>query len=273
MIGVLLALAASGLWGSADFLAGQASRRVPVLTVTLVSQAAGLAAMAVVLAVRGGVSTGAAWWGVAAGVVGVAAVTCFYQALAVGTMSVVAPVVATSAAVPVLVGLVRGDRPSPLAAIGMGVALAGVLAASRSPGTARPADHGRSLVLAVAAALLLGLQLVFLDGAGHTDALSGVAASRLASVVLVGMVALLRRPAIEPRWLPQVAVVGLLDTGANLAYALASDRGLLSLIAVLASLYPVLTVALAYTRLGERLSRTQATGVGLTLIGVICIVG
>jgi drug/metabolite transporter (DMT)-like permease len=273
VIGLVLALAAGVLWGTADFVGGRLSRHVPLLVVVVCSQGAGLAVLWLVLSVRGHIAPAAIGWGVIAGVLSLGSVTCLYRALTVGTMSVVAPLVATSAAVPVLVGVSGGERPGPVAAAGVALALGGVVLISRQVAHEPPVDHRLSVVLAVAAAVFAGGQLVALARAGAVDALTGVAASRVTSVAVFICVLLSSRPSVPVRTLPAAAVVGLSDTAAILAYTIASARTLLSLAGVLASLYPVVTVALAHLLLRERLRPTQWVGAALALTGVVLIVG
>jgi drug/metabolite transporter (DMT)-like permease len=270
--GLLLALSAGVLWGSADFGGGRLSRRLPLLIVVTCSQGAGLVALTFVLLARGHLAVGAVGWGAAAGLLSLGSVTCFYRALAVGTMSVVAPLVATSAAVPVLAGVASGERPGTAATAGIALALAGIVLVSRQLALEPPEDHRLSVVLAVAAAGFAGAQLVALQRAGAVDALTGVAASRATSVAVLVAVLVLSRASAPARNLPAAAVVGLLDTGANLAYTAASARSLLSLSGVLASLYPVVTVALARFLLHERLRASQWAGASLALAGVLLIV-
>jgi drug/metabolite transporter (DMT)-like permease len=267
--GAPAALAASVLWGTADFLAGRASRRHPTALVALVGQAAGLLVLAAILAVRG--ADGAAVpAGAAAGVFGVAGVLSFYGALAAGPMSIVAPIGATSAIVPLIAGVVDGDRPGVLQWLGVALALAGVVLASTEAGV-DPGDRARArrgVRLAVLAALMIGLTLVFLGKAADHDALTGVATARLVAVPVIGAVVLRARAGAPLRALPGLAVIGLLDTAANTAFALATTAGLLSLVAVLGGLFPVVTVALAYLVLHERLEPLQRAGVVLALAGI-----
>ncbi|WP_211880868.1 DMT family transporter [Pseudarthrobacter albicanus] len=271
-MGIALSLAASLLWGTADFLAGKASRRLPLLTVMLFSQLAGLLGLVLVAAFGRHLDLGAVGWGVAAGVTSLGSLACFYRALAVGTMSIVAPIVATSAAVPVIGGFLIGERPGPVAVGGIVLALVGVVLASRQRTGAPIRDHRLSVGLAVAAAFFLGLQLVFLHQAGQIDALTGVSASRFTSVAVFALIAVVLRPAVSIRQLPGVALIGVLDTAANLAFTLATLNGALSSVAILSSLYPLVTVGLAYVQLHERLSRTQLAGVAAALTGVLFIV-
>jgi drug/metabolite transporter (DMT)-like permease len=267
--GAPAALAASVLWGTADFLAGRASRRHPTALVALVGQAAGLIVLAAILAVRGADGAAVAP-GAAAGVVGVVGVLAFYGALAAGPMSIVAPIGATSAIVPLVAGVVEGDRPGVLQWLGVALALAGVVMASTEVGV-DPGDRTRArrgVRLAVLAALMIGLTLVFLGRAADHDALTGVATARLVAVPVIGAVVLRARATAPLRALPGLAVIGLLDTAANTAFALATTVGLLSLVAVLGGLFPVVTVALAYFLLHERLEPLQRAGVVLALAGI-----
>jgi drug/metabolite transporter (DMT)-like permease len=260
------ALLASLLWGSADFLGGQASRKHPAAMVALVGQAIGFVALALILAFHG-VDAKAIVPGLVAGLLGAVAVLCFYRALAVGTMSVIAPIVATSAIVPVLWGVLDGERPGALQSIGIVVALVGVILASNEPG-GKAQNSKLALRLAVVAAIGIGLSLVALDRAASHDALTGVAAARAtASPILLGVVLYRRARAPLSAW-PTFALVGLLDTAANSAFAIATTSGLLSLVAVLGGLFPVVTVALAYFVLHERLQPLQRAGVLLALAGI-----
>jgi drug/metabolite transporter (DMT)-like permease len=264
MIGA--ALLASLLWGTADFLGGQASRKHPAAMVAFVGQAIGFVALALVLVFHG-VDAKAIVPGVVTGLLGAVAVLCFYRALAVGTMSIIAPIVATSATVPVLWGVLHGERPGTLQWVGIVAALAGVILASNEPG-GKPANSKLALKLAVVAALGIGLSLVALDKAAEHDALTGVAAARaVAAPILLGVVLYQRAKAPVNAW-PTFALVGLLDTAANSAFAVATTSGLLSLVAVLGGLFPIVTVALAYFLLHERLQPIQRAGVLLALAGI-----
>jgi drug/metabolite transporter (DMT)-like permease len=283
--GAPAALAASLLWGMADFLAGRASRRHPTVLVALVGQVAGFAALALILAFHG-VAAGALVPGALSGAVGVGAVLAFYGALGRGTMSVVAPIGATGAIVPMAYGVIQGDRPDALQWLGVAAALVGAVLASREPartevgvpaGPAGPAgarhavttaDQRAAVRLAALAAFLIGLTLIGLDKAAEHDALTGVWAARLVAVPALALLALRARATAPVRALPQLSLIGLLDTAANCAFAIATTGGLLSLVAVLGGLFPVVTVALAYLLLHERLEPLQRAGVVLALAGV-----
>ena len=278
MLAAALALAASLTWGLADFLGGVQARRHELLAVVAVSQFAGLAGLLVLVALAAGPQPGfeAAWPALLGGASGAVAVAAFYRALAVGTMSIVAPIVATSVAVPVLWGLGGGERPSALAAAGMALAIAGIVLAAREPAeqeAGRRASQRTAIGLAVLAAVTLGGLLVGLDASTERgdDALWAVLFARVASCTLVAAAALAARPRVDRASLPALAALGALDTSANALFAAATGHGLLSVVAVLSSLYPVVTVLLARVLLHERLARAQQAGVAGALAGVVLI--
>jgi drug/metabolite transporter (DMT)-like permease len=276
VLGPLLALGASLSWGIGDFLAGRASRRVRLLTVLVVSQAAGLVSIAVVVLARGEGAPAAGRLGYAAlaGVAGAAGLAALYRGLAVGSMSVVAPISATAALVPVVAGVVTGERPSAVQAAGIGLALAGVVLASRNAeATGRGRGFAAGVGLALVAALSFGLLLVALDAASEGDALWSTLAMRATSFSVLVAVALAVRARVSPGRsdLPVLVAVGLLDTAGNALFALASTESLLSVAAVLAQVYPVVTVILARVVLKERIARSQQIGVVGALVGVALI--
>ncbi|MGZ6825327.1 MAG: EamA family transporter [Mycobacteriales bacterium] len=270
---VLLALLSSLLWGTSDFLGGTAARRLPAAAVVGLSQALALfllAPLALVLGAR----PDSLLPGVVAGAVGLLGLGAFYAALAGGTMGVVAPVASLGVLLPVVVGLVRGESPSALQAAGIVLAVAGVVLASgpelSGGGPVRP------LVLAVAAAGAFGLVTVLLaDGSkGPAGAVVvTVLVMRVTSVALAGTAYLVvRSRGFRTRAgrgdVGLLAAVGLGDLGANACYALATRGGLLSVVAVLGSLYPVATVLLARQLHAERLRPVQVVGVAGALAGV-----
>lgn len=272
MLAIALGLASGLSWGAADFLGGLASRRASALSVVAVSQSAGLLMALALLAIARPAAPSAAAYalGIGAGLVGALGLAAFYRALAVGTMSLVAPVSALGALVPLAVDLAAGRSPGPLALAGMVVALGGAALAGTVPG---PASR-RGLGLAVVAALGFGGFFVLIaEAAERADALWALTAARSGSVPLAVAAALAvgAGVAVGRRLLPLVVAAGILDAGANLMFAAGSQRGLVSVVAVLASLYPVVTVALAAVALRERLGRLQAAGAGIALAGVVAI--
>ena len=271
MLAVALGLASGLAWGVSDFFGGLASRRIPSLAVVAVSQCAGLAyALILLAAVRPEAPPGAELaLGLAAGASGVVGVASLYRALAVGTMSLVAPIAALGAVVPIAVDLAAGRTPGALALAGMLVALAGASLAASAPGRASRGGVG----LAVVAALGFGGFFVLLSEAADHSALWALASARAASVPLAVTVALAVGVglAMSRRLLALVLAVGVIEATANLMFAAGSQRGLTSVVAVLGSLYPVATVALASVVLKERLGRLQATGAAAALLGVVLI--
>ena len=214
-------------------------------------------------------------WAALAGSAGIVALGAFYRALAIGTMSVVAPISATAAAVPVLVGLAEGERPGGLQIAGMAAALAGVILASREPvEEGCPPANRAAIGLALVAAAGFGTFFVGIDRASATAEVPWViVVQRCCSVSLLVIATLVVRPSLprDGASLLVLAAVGLLDLGANGLYALATTHGLLSVVSVLGSLYPAVTVVLARFVLAERIARVQEVGVVLALAGVIAI--
>ncbi|MGY1828673.1 EamA family transporter [Blastococcus sp. SYSU DS0541] len=276
-VAALLALASAVVYGAADFLGGLASRRASVFAVVAVSQLTGLLALVVLLPWLGGpVTTADLAWGAASGLAGSAGLLVFFRALAVGVMSVIAPVTAlTAAAVPVLVGLLGGERIGPWATAGILLALGAVVLVSAEGGLralrgARPA----SLVPALVAGAAFGLFFVLLDRTSAGAGLTPLVAARVASVALVISVALTTRQGLRPgrAALPLVLVSGLGDMTANALFLLATQQdGPLAITGVLASLYPVSTVVLAQIVLRERLVPAQLAGLGTAAAAVVLI--
>ena len=276
LLALALALASSVVWGVADFSGGSLTRRLPAFAVTVVSQAAGFAVLVVAVAVRGDVGARSFALGVVAGIGGGAGLAAFYRALSLGTMSVVSPIAACGAVVPFAIALATGERPSVVAVVGAALALGGAVLASLVERRAASPERARAVALAVAAALALGLFVYFLGlGSRDGDALSTLLGARVGSLGLLIMLALGRRAPLRlPRGsLTAVALVGVADVSANALFAFASGHGLLALVAVLGSLYPVVTVLLAHVLLGERLTRAQQAGVAIALVGVVAIAG
>lgn len=274
-MGPLLALTASLSWGLGDFLAGLRTRRLPVVTVLVVSQAAGLATIALVVGVRGAGPPDARHllYGSLAGICGAVGLAALYRGLAIGPMSIVAPISATAAAVPVIFDLVTGDRPSGVQAAGIALAVAGVVLASRAGAAEGRRASTEGVGLALVAAVSFGLLLVLLGEASEADPYWGTLAMRGTSFSLLVLAALVLRPsfALAGRDLPVLLLIGVLDTAGNTLFAVATTESLLSVAAVLGQLYPVVTVLLARLVLGERMSRGQGAGVVSAFTGVALI--
>ena len=271
----LLALLSSLLWGGADFLGGTVSRRLPALLVVGASQFAGLLAIALVAVATGELDapTGYLPWAVAAGIAGLIGLVAFYSALAMGTMGVVSPIAALGVVVPVVVGLARGERPAALQLAGIVLAVVGVVLASGPELGGRAG--ARPLLLAAVAAIGFGLALLFIAEGARSSTVMTLVTMRVTSVTIVAtlLVALARRTSVRlsSRDLPLIAVIGIGDVAANLAFGAASTKGLVSVVAVLGSLYPVVTVLLARVVHQERLALVQNVGVVAALGGVTLI--
>ena len=269
----VLALLSSALWGSADFLGGTLSRRLPALVVVGASQAVGLLTIGIVAVAAGAYSAPLDYlpWALVAGLSGMVGLTCFYVALAVGTMGIVSPIAALGVVVPVFIGLAGGEVPSAEALAGIAVAIVGVVLAS-GPELAGRAGL-RPVLLAGVSAVGFGIALYAIARGSDTSTLMTMVSMRLVSVVLVGVVVLVQlgRPSLGVRDLGLISVVGVGDVLANLCFGVASTKGDLPTVAVLGSLYPVATVLLARGLNGERLGRIQQVGVGAALVGVVLI--
>ncbi len=276
-LAVLLALGSALSWGVADFSGGLLSRRLPTLTVTAVSQLAGFVALLVAFALHGGVLDRRSFeLGLLAGLGGGSGLAALYQALSLGTMSIVSPLAACGALVPFTVSLATGERPSPIALAGAALALVGAVAVSLPEQRSQVPERVRAVALALAAAITLGLFTYFLGlGSREGSPLSTLVGARVGSLAVLGALAIAARQplAIGRRMIVPVAAVGLCDVTANALFGFASGHGLLALVAVLASLYPIVTVLAARVLLGERLSRGQMAAVAVALVGVCALAG
>ncbi len=273
---VVMALVASLIWGSADFVGANTSKELAPSTVMLWSTLIALPLLAVVAVVSGDlVFDGATMgWGLFAGVAGAIGLTALYQGLSTGVMGVVAPISSTSVLVPVLVGVATGDVLSALQVVGIVAAVVGiVLAGGPHLREFRTGGH-RPILWALTAALFIGLSLVGLAYGSETSSVSTLLCQRLVYVVVLALIVAVTRAPRRParRHLVPLGAVGTGDITANGLFAVASRSGPLAVIAVLASLYPVATVLLARRLHAERLSREQVTGVVCAFAGVAAVV-
>ncbi|HEU4996768.1 MAG TPA: DMT family transporter [Gemmatimonadaceae bacterium] len=276
----LLALASAVFYGSADFVGGLVSRRLAAIPVVLVSQAAGLVVVVLLLPLLPAASPTTAdfWWGAAAGLAGGTGVALLYHALAIGTMSVVAPTTAVAAVtIPVVASIALGERPGLLAMFGIVLGIGAIILVSQQ-NSSLSTDGARARSLGVGTALGAGVAVgFFLLTLAQTRAAAGMwplVAARGVSVTLIGLVAVARRTSLRmtPRLGALTVVCGLVDMLANALYMLAAQTGPLSPVVTLSSLYPATTVLLARAVLGERLNAWQSAGVVCALIAVVLIV-
>ncbi|MFF9209766.1 MULTISPECIES: EamA family transporter [unclassified Streptomyces] len=277
------ALATSLLWGLADFGGGVLTRRAPALTVVVVSQTIAAAVLGAIVVATGGWSEAGPrlWFAFAAGLVGPVAMICFYQALARGPMGVVSPLASLSVVVPIGVGLVLGERPGLMQVAGAAVAVSGVVLAGGPQRNGAPVQQ-QTIVLTLVAALGFGAVFALIAEASTTvtglflalfvQRLTNVAAGGAALYISVkrGAPAL---PGGRFPWsaLPALGFVGLADVAANGTYSIAAQHGPVTVAAVLASLYPVVTALAARGFLRERLRGVQAAGAGLALLGTLLL--
>jgi drug/metabolite transporter (DMT)-like permease len=275
MLAIALGLGSSVVWGTADFFGGLFTRRLTLSGVVVSSQAAGFLALLAALWVLGGDVTGrSVGLGLAAGVCGAVGIASFYAALAAGKMSIVSPVSACGALVPVVLALATGERPGTLALAGAAIALTGAVMASMHEYAGEEPGSRLAIVLAAVAATGIGGFLFVIGHAvegGHT--LPALLGARVGSLAILVAVSLAReQPVLVPtRSLPAVASIGLLDSAANGLFAVATQHGYLSIVSVLGSVYPIVTVLLAQVVLRERLSRIQVAGVATALVGVALV--
>jgi drug/metabolite transporter (DMT)-like permease len=248
-------------------------RTLGALRVLFVVQISGCVAIAIAIAVRGkGPHDAAVLLAIPAALSGTLGLFAFYRGMAIGAMSVVAPIAGISAAVPVTVGLATGERPSLVQVGGIVLALVGVGLASREH------HEGESKVaagvgLALLAAIGFGGYFVPMHAAGAADFWWASLIFRAISLLVVFVAVVVARPSLRmsPPDLAFVGAVGIGDLLGNLLFAASSGHGLLSVTSVLASLYPIVTVVLARVVLRERVGRSQQAGVVATLAGVAMI--
>ena len=298
MTAILLALGSSVGYGVSDFLASRVAKRVPPVLLVLYSQALqSVVLLVVVVAVSQPYSQAGLAWGTAAGAVGAAGLVAYYQALATGQAAIVAPLASSGAVLPLLVDLARGRRPGPVALAGLVMVLAGIAVTSLASGEQEeegpaPTWHGPParrrrgavprpplpVLLALVAAVLFGLFFVGVDLGGEAAGGSvlwvalGVQLGALPTTLAGGLRSRGRRLGIDDRaLLLPVAVLTMLNLSADGFLAYAVTRGDLAVVAVLASLAPVVTAACAHALTAERPSGAQTAGAALAVLGTLVV--
>lgn len=269
-----LALLGALSWGVGDFLGGLASRRIAVLAVLAISQAVGLVGVAIWVLLEGEPFPRAddLLPGVVAGAAVIVGLGAFYRGLAIGAMGVVAPISAAYPLIPLAFDGARGIAPSLLQWAGAVLVFAGIFVLSREP-----TPDGRRLaagvMLALLAAVTFGVYIVGIDLGADESVPWTVLAVRTTSVLLVLMAVLVTSTSLRlpRRLLPALLVIGMFDTGANVAVTLATTYGAAGIVAVLSALYPLVTIALARIVLGERLSVLRRGGGLVALTGAALV--
>ena len=274
----LIAVLSSALYGAADFTGGLAAKRAPALIVTWFSGFAALAVLALALPFARGTPTGPDWaWGTAAGVCGAAGAALIYYSLARGPVSVASPIVAgVGLSVPVIVGVVLGERPSALAWGGVALCLISILPLSWADdhAGAYPAAHvRRTVMVSIGTGLVVGWFLVGVARISPGAGFLPLVLARSVAVATLAIVALASRVPLRP---PAGAVVmasacGALDSAANVAYFLAVRAAPMALVSAIVSLAPATTVLLARTVLRERWTVAQRWGLALAFGAGVCI--
>ena len=276
-MGSLLALVSSLLWGTADYLAGNLSKRFKAIAVTAISQTFGLifGLLTILLFadfIRPNLSMNGYFIpGVIAGIAGFIGLVAFYTGLATGRMGVVSPISSLSVLIPLFFALARGERPSSLELIGITIAIAGAFMASGPE--IRNGLPVKPLLLAVVAAIGFGTALTFIAIGSETDSLHTMTSMRVASVSICILLAIRYQSTggIPGKEFPLLIFIGVADFLANFILGVATTKGLVSIAMVLGSLFPIVTILLAYKFLHERLAKVQYLGIGFALGGVLLI--
>jgi len=275
-----LALMTAIVYGASDFLGGLAGRRTAIFGVVIWAQVTGMLALAFVLPMLGGHAVASdLWWGALCGIGGVAAIGMLYRGLAIGTMGIVSPISAVlGASIPLIYGVVlRAERPTWLAYSGIAAALAAVICVGGGPGSSRSRGWPPGIVEGLLAGVGFGAYFILLAQTRTAAGLIPLLAARVASVILLVAAGLAfggpRNLRVTRATVVLVAGCGVLDITANVLYVIAVHTGPLALVAVLSSLYPAATVALAAIVLHERLRPLQWAGVALALGGAAAIAG
>jgi drug/metabolite transporter (DMT)-like permease len=287
-VDILLALGAAVSYGASDFTGGVLSKTTAVFLVLLISQIVSLAVLLAVLPFwEADYSTQAIAWGATAGAAGVAGASALYRGLSVGRMSVVAPISGVLAAgIPVLVGLWLGERPTPLALMGVGAGLVAVVAVSRTPDPGAPAGStssvrqqvtaakgpGRGVLEGLGGGIGFGLFFVLLERSPADSGLWPLVGMRTSMIAVAAVVAIGRLSRSLPTGLVlRLGALGVINVLADLLYLLATRHGLLSLVAVITSLYPAVTVILSRSILREPMDMPQVVGLLLAAASVVLI--
>lgn len=275
ILAALLGLCSAAAWGAGDFCGGLASKRTRVYSVVAVSQFIGLLLLILfaLLFPEGGLALRDMIFGALGGIFGALGLLALYSGLASGVMGLVAPISAVVAAiVPLLFSLLTEGVPGLDQLLGFGFALIAIWLITR--GEQVSSLNIRDLRLPMLAGAGFGIFFIFIDQVSESAIFWPLVSARSASILMVVVLAAfkgnLERPSTNH--LPLMALVGVLDTGGNVFFALATRLGRLDISAMLASLYPAVTVLLAWILLEERLSSRQWIGIGVVLVAIALIV-
>lgn len=267
---LLFALLCACTYGTADYFGGRATRHVPAAVVTLAGQTAGMVILGSIAVASGVPAPPAAdwWWGGLAGVFGSTGLLFFYKSMSTGHMTTAAPVTAmVNALIPVAFGFAIGERPGVLALVAVPIVLVAVALVSGLLEQGRGRAPFAVVAQAATGGAFFGLILVALHQTSDTSGVWPVLVMRFFSTpyMVAVVLATRQRPGgLRSRWRVVVAS-GVLDSLANWFYVLAVREGMLSVVAMVVTLYPAVTIVLATGVDHERLRRPQI--IGLVLAG------
>lgn len=274
----LLALLSSLLWGSADYHAGNLSKKYPAIAVLGINQSFGLIFGVILVLLSGSWHTtaigpgGYLLYGALAGISGYIGLICLYAGLSTGRMGVVSPISSLSVLIPLAYALFyKGDHLTPILTFGVIAATCGGILASGPEFSQRVSL--RPVLFALGAAFGFGIALTFMAKGSESSALMTMTSMRATTLVVTVGIALRFRTlgGIPSSRLPLLAAIGIADFSANLLLGVATTKGFVSLAMVLGALYPIATALLAFKFLHERLHKIQYVGVALAIIGVAII--
>jgi drug/metabolite transporter (DMT)-like permease len=269
----LLALLSSFTWGTADFLGGILSKRRNAIAVIGGSQPFGLIAITIVA-----LAFNKFWfneqiiiYGIFAGLIGMLALMAYYQALATGSMGIVAPIGSLGVLVPLVYAYLDGDKPTTMQNMGIAAAIIGVILASGPE--FRGGTKRAPILLALGSAVFFGFVVLFMAKGGQINAPATVVVMRVSQVSVMLTLALVLRTlgGLKREDVPLLAATGSMDAIANVFFTTAASIGMLSIVSVLGSLFPIATGILAWWFLKERLIPIQYIGIVVTMAGVVAI--
>ena len=278
----LLAVLASAVWGGSDFVGATLSKRWPPAAVVFLGELLALIVLTLGIPLAAPPFGAYQWYGIAAGAGGAIALACFYKAMAAGPMSLVAPLSATGAAVPVLWSLARGGSVDLMQGFGIVLAFLGVVLASGPELRADSKVSRSTLLYTLASAIGFGLYYVFFALGSATSVYGTLLSQRLAGVLILAPFALRGLSSGKSmvnglEWSPRIAGLfvfnGLADVSANGLYGIATRHAgsHLPVVMALSGLYPVVSTLLAWGLLKERLRAVQNLGILAALTGVLLL--
>ncbi|MBW1636888.1 MAG: DMT family transporter [Deltaproteobacteria bacterium] len=276
MLPITLSIFACFGWGIADFIGGLKSRSLPTLSILMISSLMGTFLLGIIILSLNSPlpDDPLLLWAIPAGIIGVIAMFLLYRSLAVGTMSILAPISATGVILPVIWGIISGDTLSGLCSLGIAIAILGsLMAVMENDPKRKKRKLTRGVGLAVGSAFFVGLYFITMDTACTHHPIW--ASMIMRSSTLIILIPLLFFAKITIRigkvQFPPLLLMGVMDTMAAFCFAVATSKGMLSQVAVISSLYPAVTIILSAVITGERIQKIQFSGVILAIAGITLI--